>query len=86
MVTPEELAEAACNDQGWKQIHIRAAAECRATSFRAAIKILTSQISKPPPNGLESARDQIEKRLGLDRLNRLVPFVQRNDTHDIYRL
>jgi hypothetical protein len=86
MVTPEELAEAACNDQAWKQIQSRAAAECRATCFRAAINILNSQISKLPPNGLESARDQIEKRLGLDRLNRLVPLVQRNDTHDIYRL
>jgi hypothetical protein len=31
-------------------------------------------------------KDQIEKCFGLDRLNRLVPFVQRNDTHDIYRL
>ena len=86
MVTPEELAEAACDDQAWKQIQSRAAAECRATCFRAAIKILTSQISALPPNGLESAKDQIEKRLGLDRLNRLVPLLQRNDTHDIYRL
>jgi hypothetical protein len=86
MVTPEELAEAACDDQAWKQIQSRAAAECRATCFRAAIKILNSQISTLPPNGMESARNQIEKRLGLDRLNRLVPLVQRNDTHDIYRL
>jgi hypothetical protein len=86
MVTPEELAEAACDDQVWKQIQSRAAAECRATCFRAAIKILNSQISTLLPNGLESARDQIEKRLGRDRLNRLVPFLQRNDTHDIYRL
>jgi hypothetical protein len=86
MVTPEELAEAACDDQAWKQIQSRAAAECRATCFRVAIKILNSQIPTLPPNGLEPAKDQIEKRLGLDRLNRLVPFVQRNDTHDIYRL
>jgi hypothetical protein len=86
MVTPEELAEAACDDQAWKQIQSRAAAECRATCFRAAIKILTGQISRLPPNGLESARDQVEKQLGLNRLNRLVPFVQRNDTHDIYQL
>jgi hypothetical protein len=86
MVTPEELAEAACNDQAWKQIQSRAAAECRATCFRAAINILNSQISKLPPNGLESARDQIEKRWGRDRLNRLVPLLQRNDTHEIYRL
>jgi hypothetical protein len=86
MVTPEELAEAACDDQGWKQIQSRAAAECRASCFRAAIKILNSQVSRLPPNGLESARDQVEKRLGLNRLNRLVPFVQRNDTHNIYRL
>jgi hypothetical protein len=86
MVTPEELAEAACNDQAWKRIQNRAGAECRATCFNAAIKILTSQISKLPPNGLESARDQVEKHLGLDRLNRLIPFVQRNDTHDIYRM
>ena len=55
-------------------------------SNRAAIKILNSQISRLPLNSLESAREQIEKRLGLDRLNRVVPFVQRNDTHDIYRL
>jgi hypothetical protein len=86
MVTPEELAEAACDDQVWKQIQARAAAECRASCFRAAIKILSSQISRLPPNDLKSARDQVEKRLGLNRLNRLVPFVQRNDTHDIYRL
>jgi hypothetical protein len=86
MVTPEELAEAACDDQVWKQIQTRAAAECRASCFRAAIRILNSQVSRLPPNDLESARDQVEKRLGLNRLNRLVPFVQRNDTHDIYRL
>jgi hypothetical protein len=86
MVTPEELAESACDDQAWKQIQCRVAAECRATCFRAAIKILNSKISTLPPNGMESARDQVEKRLGLDRLNRLVHFVQRNDTHDIYRL
>ena len=86
MVTPEELAEAACDDQVWKKIQGRAAAECRASCFRAAIKILSSQISRLPPNGLESARDQVEKHLGLNRLNRLVAFVQRNDTHDIYRL
>ena len=86
MVTPEELAEAACDDQVWKKIQTRAAAECRASYFRAAIRILNSQVSRLPPNGLESARDQVEKRLGLNRLNRLVPFVQRNDTHDIYRL
>jgi hypothetical protein len=86
MVTPEELAEAACDDQAWKRIQSRAGAECRATCFRAAIKILTSQISKLPPNGLESAIDQVEKHLGLDRLNRLMPFVQRNDTYEIYRM
>ena len=86
MVTPEELAEAACNDQAWKQIEIRAATECRATCFRAAIKILNSQISRLPLTGLESAREQIEKRLGRDRLNRLAPLLQRNDTHDFYRL
>jgi hypothetical protein len=86
MVTPEELAEAACNDQAWKQIQSRAATECRATCFRAAIKILNRQISRCPPDSLESAREQIEKRLGRDRLNRLVPLLQRNDTHDIYRL
>jgi hypothetical protein len=86
MVTPEELAEAACDDRAWKRIQSRAGAECRATCFRAAIKILTSQISKLPPNGLESAIDQVEKHLGLDRLNRLMPFVQRNDTYEIYRM
>ena len=86
MVTPEELAEAACDDQVWKQIQSRAAAECRASCFRAAIRILNSQVSRFPPNDLEAARDQVEKGLGLNRLNRLVPFVQRNDTHDIYRL
>ena len=86
MVTPEELAEAACNDQAWKQIQSRAATECRATCFRAAIKILNRQISRFPPNSLESAREQIEKRLGRDRLNRLAPLLPRNDAHDIYRL
>jgi hypothetical protein len=86
MVPPEELAEAACNDQAWKQIQSRAAAECHATCFRAAIKILSNQILRLPLNGLESARDQIEKRLGRDRLNRLVPLLPRNDTHDVYRL
>jgi hypothetical protein len=86
MVTPEELAEAACDDQAWKQIQSRAATECRATCFRAAIKMLIGQIYRLGPNRLESARDQVEKRLGLVRLNRLVPFVERNDTHDIYRL
>jgi len=68
MVTPEELAEAACDDQAWKRIQSRAGAECLATCFRAAIKILTSQISRLSPNGLQPARDQVEKHLGLDRL------------------
>ena len=86
MVTPEELAEAACDDQAWKQIENRAAAECRATCFRAAIRILSGQISTLPQNDLESAREQIEKRVGLDRLKRLVPFLPRNDTYDICRL
>jgi hypothetical protein len=86
MVTPEELAEAACNDQAWRQIQSRAATECHAGCFRAAIKILNRQISRLPLNTLESAREQIEKRLGRDRLNRLVPLFPRNDTHDIYRL
>jgi len=86
MVTPEELAEAACDDQVWKQIQGRAAAECRASCFRAAIKILNSQIPRLPPNGLEAAREQVEKRLGLNRLNRLIAVVQRNDTYAIYRL
>jgi hypothetical protein len=72
--------------KAWKQIHSRAATECHATCFRAAIKILYSQIFRLPLNGLESARDQIEKRLGRDRLNRLVPLFPRNDTHDVYRL
>jgi hypothetical protein len=36
--------------------------------------------------GLESARDQIEKRLGRDRLNRLVHFVKHDDTYDASRL
>ena len=75
MVTPEELAEAACNDQAWKQIQSRAATECRATCFRAAIKILNRQISRLSPNSLESAREQIEKRLGRDRLGRLAPLL-----------
>jgi hypothetical protein len=73
MVTPEELAEAACDDQAWKRIQSRAGAECRAKCFRAAIKILTSQISRLPPNGLESARDQVEKHLGQDRLTGSCP-------------
>jgi hypothetical protein len=37
MLTPEELAEAACDDQAWKQIGRRAAGECGAKRH------------KPPP-------------------------------------
>jgi hypothetical protein len=35
-----------------------------ATCFRPEIRILNSQISRLSPNGLESARDQIDQRLG----------------------
>jgi len=80
MITPEELADAACDDQVWKQI------ECRATCFRAAIDILNGEIAKFPPRGPEARGDQIEKRLGRDRLKRLVPLVQRDDIHEVYRL
>jgi hypothetical protein len=82
MVTPEELAEAACDDQAWKQIQSRAATECRATCFRAAIKMLIGQIYRLGPNRLESARDQVEKRLGLDRLPaRAFRRTQRHSRH-----
>jgi hypothetical protein len=82
MVTPEELAKAACDDQAWKHIEIRAAAECRATCFRAAINILNDEMAKLSTNGLEAARKQIVKRFGLDRLKRLAPFVQHDENHD----
>jgi hypothetical protein len=64
MVTPEELAEAACDDQAWKQIQIRAAAECRATCFRAAIKILIGQIYRLGPNRLESPETKLRSVWG----------------------
>ena len=68
MVTPEELAEAACNDQAWKQIQSRAATECHATCFRAAIKILNSQISRLPRtvcNRLETKLRSVWGGIGL---------------------
>jgi hypothetical protein len=74
MLTPEELAEAACDDQAWKQIERRAAEECGATCFRDAIDILDGEIAKFPPRGLEAFGDQTEKRVGRDRLKRLVPL------------
>jgi hypothetical protein len=86
MVTAEELARAACDDQEWKKIEIRAAAECCATCFRAAINILDGEIAKLPPNALAGAREQIQKRLGRDRLQRLMPFLQHEDIHDDSRL
>jgi hypothetical protein len=86
MITPQELAEAACDDHVWKQIECRAATECRATCFRAAIDILNGEIAKFPPRGPEARGDQIEKRFGRDRLKRLVPLVQRDDIHEVYRL
>ena len=66
MLTPEELAEAACDDQAWKQIERRAAGECGY-----------GEIAKLPPSGPKAAGDQTEKRFGRDRLKRLVPFVLR---------
>jgi hypothetical protein len=86
MVTPEELAKAACDDQEWKQIEMRAASECPATYFRAAIHILNSEIAMLLPKALDGSREQIQKRLGRDRLQRLLPFLQRDDIHDVYRL
>jgi hypothetical protein len=77
MLTPEELAEAACEDQAWKQIERRAAGECGTTCFRDAIDILDGEIAKLPPSGPKAAGDQTEKRFGRDRLKRLVPFVLR---------
>ena len=78
MITPEELADAACNDQAWKQIERRAADECGATCFQDAIDILDGEIAKLPPHGLEAFGDQTEKSFGRDRLKRLLPFVQRD--------
>jgi hypothetical protein len=78
MITAEELADAACNDQAWKQIERRAAGECGATCFQDAIDILDSEIAKLPPHGLEAFGDQTEKSFGRDRLKRLLPFVQRD--------
>ena len=78
MITAEELADAACNDQAWKQIERRAAGECGATCFQDAIDILDSVIAKLPPHGLEAFGDQTEKSFGRDRLKRLLPFVQRD--------
>jgi hypothetical protein len=86
MITPEELADAACNDQAWKQIERRASEECGARCFREAIDILDGEIAKVPPGCLEAIGDQTDKRFGRDRLKRLVPFVQRDDIHDVYRL
>jgi hypothetical protein len=76
MITPEELADAACNDQAWKQIERRAADECGATCFQDAIDILDGEIAKLPSRGLEALGDQTVKRFGRDRLRRLLPFAQ----------
>jgi hypothetical protein len=76
MITPGELADAACNDQAWKQIERRAASECGATCFQDAIDILDGEIARIPPRGLEAFGDQAEKRFGRDRLKGLLPFVQ----------
>jgi hypothetical protein len=78
MITAEELADAACSDQAWKQIERRAAGECGATCFQDAIDILDSEIAKLPPRGLEDFGGQTEKGFGRDRLKRLLPFVQRD--------
>jgi hypothetical protein len=64
MITPEELAEAACDDQVWKQIECRAATECRATCFRAAIDILNGEIAKFPPRGPEGVETKLRNVLG----------------------
>ena len=80
MITPKELADAACDDHSWKEIEHRAAEECGATCFRDAIEILDGEIAKLPPRGLEAFADQTEKRFGRDRLRRLRPFVQRDAT------
>jgi hypothetical protein len=76
MITPEELADAACNDKAWKQIERRAAEECGATCFQDAIGILDSEIGQLHPRELEALGDQTEKSFGRDRLKRLLPFVQ----------
>jgi hypothetical protein len=78
MITPEELADAACNDQVWKQIERRAADECGATCFQDAIDILDGEIAKLPPRGLKAIDGRTEKSFGRDRLKRLLPFVQRD--------
>ena len=80
MITPGELADAACNDQAWKQIERRAAEECGATCFEDAIDILDGEMAKLFPRGLEAFGEQTEKRFGGDRLKRLLPFVQRDAT------
>jgi hypothetical protein len=78
MITAEELAEAACNDQAWKQIERRAADECGATCFQDAIDILDNEIVKLPPHGREAFGDQTEKNFGRDRLKLLLHYVQRD--------
>jgi hypothetical protein len=78
MITAEELADAACNDQAWKQIERRAADECGATCFQDAIDILDSEIAKLPACGVEAFGGQTEKSFGRDRLKRLLPYVQRD--------
>jgi hypothetical protein len=78
MITPKELADAACDDQAWKQIEHRAAEECGATCFRDAIGVLDGELAKLSPRGLEAFADQTEKRFGRDWLRRILPFVQRD--------
>ena len=80
MISPKELADAACDDQAWKQIEHSAAEECGATCFRDAIGILDGEIAKLSPRVLEAFADQTEKRFGRDRLRRLLPSVQRDAT------
>ena len=63
-LTPEKLARAACDDQEWKQIEMRAASECPATYFRAAINILNGEIAMLLPRTPDGDREQIQKGLG----------------------
>jgi hypothetical protein len=65
---------------------MRAASECPATYFRAAMNILDSEIAKLLPKAPDGSREQIRKGLGRDRLQRLLPFVQRDDIPEVYRL
>jgi hypothetical protein len=67
MVTPEELAEAACDDQHGNRFRAAQLQNVAQPAFGLRSRCLIGQIYRLGPNRLESARDQVEKRLGLDR-------------------